>query len=417
MRKIASVIGLGYMGLPTTCLLAKSGFRVIGVDIDARKIAGLKRGQIPFEEDGLDKLFVEAVRRLDFSVKPLPADVFIVSVPTPMRCDKSIDNSFVEAAVGSLVPVLKNGDLVILESTIAPMVSEKVVKKILDRSKKKYLLAHCPERAFPGNTLKEMVENDRIVGGLNKKSAEAAKKIYSSFVKGNIYTTDIRTAEVVKLMENSYRGVNIAFANEMAKLAHSLGINVWEAIELANHHPRVKILSPGPGVGGHCIPIDPWFLVKGPGGANLRALNEALETNEKMPAFVVGLAEKTMRDNNMSVKKVGILGMSYKKNVDDTRESPALIIGQILKKRGYLVRFADYFVKSSGVYKEEEVLKWADALIVATNHDRYRRIDFSRSKPRLVVDARNCLTPTQVRQLRLRGAMVVTLGNGNERDA
>ena len=302
----------------------------------------------------------------------------------------------------------------IIESTVAPGTSSGVVKRILDKKKFRYALAHCPERAFPGRTLKEMIENYRVIGGLDQGSGEMAKRIYKTFVKGNIFLTDLTTAETVKLLENSYRDVNIAFDNEMAKLAHRIGINMWEAIRLANYHPRVNIHVPGPGVGGHCIPLDPWFLVD-VARKESPLFKKSLLLNEQMPLFVAQLAADHVRKYGLKIKRFGILGVAYKKNVDDARETPALRLAEEFKRRGYEVRCADPYVKHfpHPLVKQDDLIRWADALVIVTDHDIYKEAKLSSENIKLVIDTRNMLSDRQRKALV--GAHVILLGAGEEK--
>lgn len=405
-----SVIGLGYIGLPTACFLAQSGYRVVGVDVDVKKIDQLRRGSVPFDEPGLFNLLRGSLKNLSFSLKPVPADIFLIAVPTPLTKKKDIDLRLVKAATRSIVPVLRKGNLVVLESTVAPGNTTQVVQSILHEAGVDYDLVYCPERAFPGKTLHEMVYNDRLVGGVTRKAALRAKKIYEKFAKGNIFITDAVTAELVKVLENAYRNVNIAFANEMAKFAHHLGVDIWEAIALANRHPRVNIHSPGPGVGGHCIPLDPWFVV-GVKSANVKFLKHALLLNESKPRFVVDLFLEAAKKRDFVPRKVAIFGVAYKKDVDDARETPAYYVATQLAKLGYDVRCTDPYVKhfSFPLYSQSEVLVWADAVIIVTDHTKYRSVPFDRYGFRLVLDTRNTLTAVQIKKL---GNACVILGNG-----
>ena len=285
MKKIC-VLGLGYIGLPTALLFAQK-FTVVGVDINEKIITTLNKGSLPFVEKGLEKLYHKGRKNFTATTTIEPADAFIIAVPTPLEESLKIaDLQFVRHAAEMIAPHLKRGNLVILESTVPPCTSENVVLPILEKhgvKKDEFLYVHCPERAIPGNTLFEMINNDRIIGGINHDSSHVAKELYASFVKGNLLITDTKTAEFVKLMENTSRDVNIALANEFAKIASDMHINVWEAINLANRHPRVKILQPGPGVGGHCIAIDPWFLTET--SINAQMISLARTINDSMPTI------------------------------------------------------------------------------------------------------------------------------------
>ncbi len=294
--KTVCVLGLGYIGLPTASMFATHGLRVIGVDIDSHIVQVLNGGGIHIEEVGLRALVHEAIASGNLLVKcaPEPADVFIVAVPTPIYPDKTADMRAVIAATESLVPYLRPGNLVVLESTSPPCTTVDLVKPILERSGlragRDFMLAYSPERVLPGQILKEMVENARVIGGIDRASAEAGRDLYAAFVKGEIILTDTTTAEMVKLMENTFRDVNIALANEFALIAEKRGVNVWEAIDIANRHPRVKILRPGPGVGGHCIAVDPWFLVEA-APEQARLIRQARLVNDGMPEHVAEMVQ------------------------------------------------------------------------------------------------------------------------------
>ncbi|MFP4111881.1 MAG: nucleotide sugar dehydrogenase [Candidatus Woesearchaeota archaeon] len=369
------VIGMGYMGLPTALLFARAKHEVIGFDIDKEKIDSLNKSTLPFEEKGLKKLYQDAKENFTATSELKEADVFLIAVPTPITKDKECDLSYVEKAAEALTEVIKENNLIILESTVKPRTTKDFLKPILDRSNKNFNLAYVSEKAIPGNTLHEMINNDRVVGGIDEKSKEMTRSLYSSFVKGNIHTTDCTTAEAVKLMENTFRDVNIALANEFLKLSKDIGINVWEAINLANNHPRVNIHNPGPGVGGHCIAIDPWFLVN----ENTPLIKTAREINDSMPKETADFIQK-----NSKGKNIALLGAAYKKNVDDERESPTKSVYDILKKRGYEIIIHDPYVKA----KEKDINKtitWADTLVLMTDHDDYKNIQTD--KP--LIDTRN----------------------------
>ncbi len=381
-NKTICVIGLGYIGLPTACYLAKAGYKVAGFDIDKEKISKLEKGRLPFEEPGIEKLFKKASKNLLFSSRIKEADVFVISVPTPITGKKKADLKFVKKAAEDINKVIKDRNLVIVESTVPPGTTEKTVLPILERGHGNYkiYLSHAPERAIPGKTLREMIVNDRIIGGIDKKSTALTKEIYSSFVKGRIYSTNTTTAEFVKLIENTYRDINIALANELAKICDEIGINVWEARKLANLHPRVNIHLPGPGVGGHCISVDPWFLVK-KGGNGIRVIKLAREINDSMPSYVISRVVKMLKRIKHPI--VTILGVSYKADVDDWREAPALKIIELAKRRGWQVKIHDPFVKKFPYKIEKDIRKAienSDCLILITNHDFYRNINPAKMK-------------------------------------
>lgn len=404
------VIGLGYIGLPMACLLADAGHEVVGVDIDEEKVELLRSGELPFDEPGLPELFERVKDRMRFVTKPEPADAFIVAVPTPFDPEtKASDLRYVKSAVESIVPVLEDGNLVVIESTVTPGTTDGLVRKILNRSGRKYYLAHAPERAIPGKTLYEMVHNDRVIGGINAESTKRAVDLYRTFVKGQILETDATTAELVKLMENTYRDVNIALANEFALIAEELGVNVWEAIELANHHPRVNIHRPGPGVGGHCISVDPWFLTEVTHHARMIYL--AREINDSMPKHVLSLLKRA----GITSGTVAVLGVAYKGNVDDTRETPALKFIKLAENAGLNVKVHDPHVKEFEypLLPLKDAVRDADAIVVITNHDVFRKIDPKKLAPlvrrKIVIDTRNILNREKWEQA---GFKYVRLGDG-----
>ena len=402
------VIGLGYIGLPTAILLSEKN-EVVGVDVKTDVVDKINKKIMPFEEPGLDSLLKAST--ITASTKPQLADAFLICVPTPF--DKEIrmaDLRFVRMAAESIVPSLRKGNIVILESTVSPGADINVMAPILERSGLKagedFYLAHCPERAIPGNTLHEMVNNDRIIGGIDDASTQLAKRIYSTFVKGNIFTTDITTAEFVKLMENTYRDINIALANEFAILAEEAGIDVWEAIALANHHPRVKILSPGPGVGGHCIAVDPWFLTEATN--RCRIINTAREINDSMPAYV--LSKVKGMTTGIPRPKITVFGVAYKGNVDDARETPALKFIKLAESEGFTVCTYDPLVRRfemplSGM---EDAVRGTDCILIITDHDEFKGLDYGHlldnARHRNVLDTRNVVKGDGTFNL-------VTLGN------
>lgn len=337
------VVGLGYIGLPTAATLASAGFAVKGADVDGDIVEALNGGRAHFAEPDLDMLVRGAVSsgRLEAFSEPQPADAFVITVPTPILDDKSPDMSFVEAATRSVAPVLEPGNLVILEST-SPVGTTDNMAKIIREARPdlvedgllRIAIAYCPERILPGQMVRELVQNDRIVGGLTAADAECARDLYQSFVRGEIHITDAKTAELVKLIENAYRDVNIAFANEVANIGEAHQLNPWEAIDLANRHPRVNILNPGPGVGGHCIAVDPWFLISA--NRELTGLMaEARRVNDGRPETVIAKIRSVSA--KIGSRKVACLGLAFKPNVDDLRESPAVNIATGLAEEGFEV--------------------------------------------------------------------------------
>ncbi len=375
-----SVLGLGYMGLPISCLLADSGFNVTGFDINKDWVDELNGGSCPFHESGLDVLLKNVLHHKKFIAANVlkKADIYIIAVPTPLKGNKA-DLSYLLAAINNLSEVLDDGALVIVESTIPPGTCRNKVMKILDKSKKRYFLVHCPERAIPGNTLFELVNNDRITGGLDDNSVLLGKCVYESFVKGKIFTTDLETAETAKLLENTFRDINIAIANNLFLILKRNGIDHINAIRLANLHPRVNILSPGPGVGGHCIPVDPWFLVQDDNSQLFDLIKESRRVNNEMPLYVVKEIEKKVKGIKNPI--VTILGVAYKKNVDDTRESPALVIIEKCIENGWDIKVHDPVVKEFKyqLLNFDEAVKGSDLLVIVTPHDFYKRKDFSKN--------------------------------------
>jgi UDP-N-acetyl-D-mannosaminuronic acid dehydrogenase len=332
------VLGLGYIGLPTASTFASHGLTVVGVDVNAKIVSTLQNGDLHIYEPGLRTLVHAALHSGNLVIRqaPEPADAFIIAVPTPFKEGKQADLSFVISATQAIVPHLRRGNLVVLESTSPPRTTVDVVAPILERSGLKagedFLLAYSPERVLPGQILRELIENARVIGGIDPASSTAGRDLYATFVQGQIFLTDATTAEMVKLMENTYRDVNIAIANEFSRLADRFGIDVWEAIDIANHHPRVKILNPGPGVGGHCISVDPWFLVEAAPDLT-RLILSARQVNDSQPHFVVELVRRALQ-GSLEGKKIAALGLSYKPDVDDLRESPAIEAACLLQSAG-----------------------------------------------------------------------------------
>lgn len=385
------VVGLGYIGLPTGLLLADSGFNVYGFDIDHSKIKALKNGQLFFQEPGINELWESVLEKKTFyPVSQIPiADAYIISVPTPQQEDKLADLRFVLKALDIIKPVFKSGSTIIVESTIGPGDSrDRIIPKI-KQFKKAFHYGHCPERAIPGQTLYEMVHNARIIGALSKTDGELIKTIYQSFVKGDIYLTSPIVAESCKVMENTYRDVNIALANELSKIAEEVGFNIWEAIELANKHPRVNIHTPGLGVGGHCIPIDPWFFVGVSQQASL--IETARQINDRMPMIVGRRIKQLVQKYKLSNPRIGILGYAYKKNVDDARETPVNSLIKTLEGE-YSILLNDPFVKEAArsIVTLKKLLSSCDIVILAVDHDKYKDISF-KDYPniKLVFDAKN----------------------------
>jgi UDP-N-acetyl-D-mannosaminuronic acid dehydrogenase len=393
---VIAVIGLGYVGLPTASMLAARGRRVYGLDVDKSVVDELARGRTSIREPELDTLVQAAIQsgNLRCGTQPEPADVFIIAVPTPVREDRTANLDAVAAAARSVASVLKPRNLVILESTVPPGTTTGLLGEILSasglRAGRDYMLAHCPERVLPGNLLVELVANDRIIGGVDEASAAAASDIYRTFVKGQLITTDATTAELVKLMENTHRDVNIALANEFALIAERLQVDVWEAIALANRHPRVRFLRPGPGVGGHCIAVDPWFVVQS-AAEESRLIKLARQINDGMPEHVVDLVRTALGSLQGCVTVT--LGQTYKADVTDVRESPAAHVVEELVRAGASVRQHDAMLdKDTSV---EDLAAGADAIILLVDHAAYRGLQPKSLAPlmrrALVVDTRGVL--------------------------
>ena len=343
-EKTITVLGLGYIGLPTSIVLAKAGHKVNGYDPNESVVKTLNSGKIHIVENNVQEEFKKVVDSGNFRAfsEIQPADVYIICVPTPFKEDnkeeKLADLSYVESAAHNVATVVKEGDLVILESTVPPLTTKMVadiIEKDTGMSRDKFHTVHCPERVLPGRILYELEHNDRIIGSDREESAIMAKNLYESFVKeGTCYVTDDITAEMCKLVENTFRDINIAYANELSIICHELGIDVFKLIELANKHPRVNILTPGVGVGGHCIAVDPWFLVE-KFGDNAKLIDTARHVNDFKPLWVSNQVEEEIgHDKNA---KIGVLGLAYKPNIDDLRESPSIILAEDLIKKGYTV--------------------------------------------------------------------------------
>jgi UDP-N-acetyl-D-mannosaminuronic acid dehydrogenase len=371
-----AVIGLGFVGLPAAIMLARAGRTVIGVDIDATLLGRLRDGECPIHEAGVVEVFHDPATRKNFSVSAtVPvADAYIIAVPTPLHTRKKVaDLNALEEATASIVGKLRPGALVIVESTIPPLCCDETIKPIIERSGHRVgtdlLLAHCPERLYPGNVAHEIIHNDRIIGGCNAAAVERAGQLYGSFVKGKLLPTDMVTAEFCKLMENTYRDVNIALANELAMVAERLGTSIDAAIELANRHPRVQLLRPGIGVGGHCIPIDPWFISEvAPEQTEL--IPAARRINDRMPDVIAGRIRRAVA--GISDPVIGIYGVTYKADVDDQRESPAWHIVKLLERDGYRLEIADPVARVGSARSLAELARGKDALVVLVPHQPAR---------------------------------------------
>lgn len=397
------VLGLGYIGLPTAAIFAERGKHVHGVDISEKTVTAVNSGRVPFVEPDLGDYVARAVRNgmLTASTQPVPADTYIIAVPTPFNDDHSADLSYIEAATRAIAPYLTGGELVILESTSPPGATRRVADVVseerpdLDEAGVKF--AHCPERVLPGKVMVELVANDRIVGGITPEAAEQARDLYRVFCEGEILLTDATTAEMAKLVENSFRDVNIAFANELSVISHRLGIDVWELIELANHHPRVNILQPGPGVGGHCIAVDPWFIVDA-APEDARLIRMAREVNDAKPQHLMDRIRAASVGNDTPI--IAMLGLAFKPNIDDLRESPALQIVRdyALSSPGCRVlavepHIAELPASLAGLpnvslTQVDAALEAADVVVVLVDHDAFRAIPHERVSAKKVVDSK-----------------------------
>jgi len=398
MKKIC-VVGLGYIGLPTASILANNGYDVLGIDINEKVIEKLRNGTPHIEEPDLKGIFISAINsgKLRVSKKIEKSDVFIISVPTPLTEDKKADLSYVESASKEISKCIEKGNLVILESTSPPGTTEKLVGGIILNSSglkagADYLLSFCPERVLPGKIMYELVNNTRIIGGINKESAIKAREIYSSFVKAEIYLTDLKTAEFVKLTENTYRDVNLAFSNELSLICNYYNINVWDVIRFANMHPRVNILSPGPGVGGHCIPIDPWFMIQNLGRENT-LIEKCRNINNEMPFIISRKVVELIKDKKSP--KATLFGASYKEDIGDTRESPTVAVIKELKKEKINVSVYDPLAENSKyeLSSLEDSLKGSDILVLLVSHSIFRNLDMNYvaglMRTRNIFDTRN----------------------------
>jgi UDP-N-acetyl-D-mannosaminuronic acid dehydrogenase len=402
MIKKVCVSGLGYIGLPTAAIFAKAGIDVVGVDVNERVINELNAGKILIEEPNLPELVKEAVatKKLKASLTPEEADAFIIAVPTPIHKDQTANVDYVVSATEAIVPYVKKGSVIIVESTIPPRTMEDIVAPIFAKNgidpKNDVFIAHCPERVLPGKILVELIENTRIVGGLTPEAAEKAAEVYRHVVKGDIVITAALTAEMSKLMENTFRDVNIALANELVKISTKLGVNAHDVIQLANMHPRVNLHQPGPGVGGHCLAVDPYFIVEKAHDES-PLIRTARSINNSMPDFVIDQIEKLLEGKNQP--KIAVLGLTYKGNVDDVRESPALEIVEKLKSiRQFNIDIHDPHVKDWQVdfplANLVDALHDADIAVILADHNEFKGLDskfFTENmKEALVLDTKQC---------------------------
>lgn len=398
---MVNVVGLGYIGLPTALMLAANDVEVVGTDYNEELVITLQQGETTFKEEGLDELFQKAVQKgIKFSDKYQKADMYIVSVPTPYdKISKKIDAKYVVAAVKSVMDVCSKGATIVIESTISPGTIDKYVRPVVEENEYRVggdiHLVHAPERIIPGNMVYELINNSRTIGADDKEIGEQVKAVYQSFCKGDIVVTDIRTAEMTKVVENTFRDINIAFANELAKMCNRAGMDVYEIIRVANMHPRVNILTPGPGVGGHCISVDPWFLV-GDYPDIVNIIRQARVINDAMPEYVLGRVSDIMKERGIKdLRRVGFYGLTYKEDVDDMRESPALQLIKCMEKHlAFGAKFYDPMVERIVVDNQyldfDEFIKDLDLFVVLVGHSHLKE-NVQKLQDMTVYDTRNCI--------------------------
>ncbi|MBR3803066.1 MAG: nucleotide sugar dehydrogenase [Clostridia bacterium] len=392
-----NVIGLGYIGLPTALMMAAHGVEVVGTDYNKELVDTLKSGRTTFKEDGLDELFAKAVDSgIEFSTEYQVTDTYIVSVPTPYdKFSKKIDACYVVSAVKSVMEVCRKGAVVIVESTVSPGTIDKFVRPVIEENGfvigRDIHLVHAPERIIPGNMIYELLHNNRTIGADDKEIGKKVKELYASFCQGEIVVTDIRTAEMTKVVENTFRAVNIAFANELAKICRQDDMDVYEIIKICNMHPRVNILQPGPGVGGHCISVDPWFLV-GDYPSLTKLIGESMAVNGSMPDFVLNRIYTIMKENGLTdISRVGLYGLTYKENVDDCRESPALQLLENQKNSAVQLKVYDPYVSDDIVENQyhdfDKFLNDVDLVVIMVGHNQIRE-NLDKLDGKIVLDTR-----------------------------
>ena len=399
-----NVIGLGYIGLPTALMLASHGVEVVGTDCNKKLVATLNAGKTTFKEDGLDELFQDAVKAgVKFTTEYQVTDVYIVSVPTPYdKFSKKVDPCYVIAAVKDVLKVAPKGATVVIESTVSPGTVEKYVRPEIEAAGfeigKDINLVHAPERIIPGNMVYELLHNNRTIGADDKAIGEKVKDIYATFCQGEIVVTDIKTAEMTKVVENTFRAVNIAFANELAKICRHDNMDVYEIIKICNMHPRVNILQPGPGVGGHCISVDPWFLV-GDYPSLAKVIDESMKTNDGMPDFVLNRIHEIMKEKGMTdIARVGLYGLTYKENVDDMRESPTIQLLESQERHlAAGLKVYDPFVEEDVVKNQyhslEEFLAAVDFVVIMVKHNEIKE-NMEKLVDKVILDCHNiCKLP------------------------
>lgn len=396
-----NVIGLGYIGLPTALMMASHGVEVVGTDYNKELVDTLNAGHTTFKEDGLDELFQDALKAgIKFSTEYQVTDTYIVSVPTPYdKFSKKVDPCYVVAAVKSVLEVAPKGATVVVESTVSPGTMEKFIRPVVKEAGfvigKDINLVHAPERIIPGNMVYELLHNNRTIGADNREIGEKIKEVYSSFCQGEIVVTDIKTAEMTKVVENTFRAVNIAFANELARICRHDDMDVYEIIKISNMHPRVNILQPGPGVGGHCISVDPWFLV-GDYPSLAKVIDESMKTNDSQPDFVLNRIYEIMNVNGLTdVNRVGLYGLTYKENVDDMRESPTLQLLESQKRHlATGLKVYDPFITKNVVENQyhdlDEFLEAVDMVVVMVKHNEIKE-NMDKLNGKVVLDCHNII--------------------------
>jgi UDP-N-acetyl-D-mannosaminuronic acid dehydrogenase len=390
-----NVIGLGYIGLPTALMLASHGQAVVGTDYNADLVATLNAGKTTFKEDGLDELFAAALKGgIRFTTEYQRTDIYIVSVPTPYdKFSKKVDPCYVVKAVEQVLEVCPEEAVVVIESTISPGTIDKSVRPVVAASGKRVQLVHAPERIIPGNMVYELLNNNRTIGADDPAVGERIKAVYASFCRGEIVVTDIRTAEMTKVVENTYRAVNIAFANELARICRHDGMDVYEIIRICNMHPRVNILQPGPGVGGHCISVDPWFLV-GDYPSLAKVIDESMRTNDSQPAFVLNRIHEIMKERGITDPgRVGLYGLTYKENVDDVRESPTLQLLECQERHlADPLKVYDPLIEKDivpGQYHDfDAFLRDTDLLVIMVKHDHIKQ-NWDKLSGKVILDCHN----------------------------
>lgn len=391
------VVGLGYIGLPTALMLASHGVNVEAVDYNCQLVDQLKNGHITFEENGLEQLFEEAKKgNIHFRSDYPKADLYIIAVPTPyIEETKKVDATYVAKAVEQVLSICAENTIIVVESTISPGTIDRYIRPIVEKSGKKVFLAHAPERIIPGNMVHELIYNSRTIGSDTPEVGQKIQDVYASFCQGEIVLTDIRTAEMSKVVENTFRDINIAFANELAKICRKGGMDVYEIIRIANKHPRVNILQPGPGVGGHCISVDPWFLV-GDFPQESQLIHQARKVNSSMPEYVLERMISIMQENNIcDMSRVGLYGLTYKEDVDDVRESPTLQLLDVIQNKGMKQPIVyDPMVTQDLVdhqyHNFDEFLAHIDLLVVLVAHSHLKN-DTEKLSNKLILDTKHII--------------------------